>query len=184
MGRGQRVREDGPVDAAVADGERGVPATVGDEPVDRRNHPVEELADRLPAEEPRVVRDHPAERVHELALECVGGDLREAAALDLPQLRPRLGLDSGRDDPAVSSVRGSPLVTTRSRSMVRNASATACACATPSSLSGTSVGFTGDPSEQEVRHLRVAHEVQATATHGLRRIARWTSSRPRLTPMA
>ena len=86
---------------------------------------------------------------------------------------------------AVSSVRGRPLQSTRSSSIPASAAATAFACATPSSFSGTSRGSTGEPSSREVRHLGVAHEVEAAAHR--RRIARcWraTSSRPRPTPTA
>ena len=47
---------------------------------------------------------------------------------------------------AVSSVRGSPLQNTRSSPIPASAPATAFACATPSSFSGTSRGSTGEPS--------------------------------------
>ena len=97
---------------------------------------VEELADRLSAEEPLLVRDHAAERVDELALERVRRNLREAAALDLAQLGPGLRLAAGRDD-------------CRGLERAREAAAEhaveldagerrcdALACSTPSALSG------------------------------------------------
>ena len=48
--------------------------SVGEQPVDSREHAIEELADRLPAEEALVERDDSAERVDELLLELFGRD--------------------------------------------------------------------------------------------------------------
>ena len=85
---------------------------------------------------------------------------------------------------AVSSVRGRPLQSTRSSSIPASAPATASACATPFVVQRDLARVDGRPSSREVRHLAVAHEVEAAAHR--RRIARcWraTSSRRR-TPTA
>jgi len=77
------VGENRAVYATVADREGGVPAVVGDQSLERGQHPVEEFADRLAAQEPGVVRDHAPERVDELALDDVGRDLGQAAAVGM-----------------------------------------------------------------------------------------------------
>ena len=79
----EREGEDRAVDAAVEDGERRVPVVVCDEALERGEDAIEELADRLAAQEPRLVRDDAAEGVDELVLERVGRDLREATAAEL-----------------------------------------------------------------------------------------------------
>ena len=71
---GQRMGQDRAVDSAVEDGENRVPAVVGEQPVDSREHAIEELADRLPAEEALVERNDAAERVDELLLQLFGRD--------------------------------------------------------------------------------------------------------------
>ena len=111
---GQRVREDRAVDGAVRDDERGVPAAVGDEPLDRREHAVEELADRLAAEEPLLVRHDAAEGADERLLELVRRDRRELRAHDLAELGPALDSWPGATSAAVWSVRGRPEAITRS----------------------------------------------------------------------
>ena len=77
---GQRVGEDRAVDPAVQDGENRVPASVGEQPVDSREHAIEELADRLAAEEALVERDDAPECVDELLFELLGRDPGEALA--------------------------------------------------------------------------------------------------------
>ena len=89
---------------------------VGEQPVDSRKHAIEELADRLPAEEALVERDDAAKRVHELLLELrrpgsPKGVLPAARAVRATP-RPR-GCE--RTISAVSTVRGSPLDSTRSK---------------------------------------------------------------------
>ena len=71
---------------------------VGDETLDRREHSIEELSDRLAAQEPRLVGDDAPEGVDELMLECVGRDLRQTPAAELREFRPALGLDVWCDD--------------------------------------------------------------------------------------
>ncbi len=92
------VGEDRAVHTAVQDGECCVPGVVGDQPIEGGEGPIEELADRLAAQEAGVVRNDASERVDELALERVGRDLGEPASLDLAELGPRLDLGFGRHD--------------------------------------------------------------------------------------
>ena len=94
----KRVGEDRAVHRAVRDDERGVPRGVGQEPVDRRQHAVEELTDRLPAEEALLVRDDPVQRVDERLLELVGRDRGEAVAGDLAELGPDCDLAARSDE--------------------------------------------------------------------------------------
>ena len=117
-------------------------------------------------------------------LEGVGRDLGEPAALDLAQLGPGLGLVPGATIDAVWSVRGRPLVSTRSSSTSRSTSATAPACSRPSSFSGTSRRVDGCAVRAEVGNLGVPHEVEAAA-HRRRivRCSRATSWRPPPTRM-
>ena len=70
--------EDRAVHGAMEHGERRVPAGVSEQALERGEDAVEELPDRLAAEEALVVRDDSAERVHELVLELVGRDRRES----------------------------------------------------------------------------------------------------------
>ena len=102
---GEREGEDRAVDGAVEHRERRVPAPVGQEPVERGQHAVEELADGLAPEEALVVRDDAAEGVDELGLELLGRDAGEPVAAQLAQLLPLLegrlrGDDAGRSDGA------------------------------------------------------------------------------------
>ena len=60
------------------------------EPVEGGEDAVEQLADRLAAEERPVVRDDAAKRVDERVLELRGRDRREPVAAELLQLRPDL----------------------------------------------------------------------------------------------
>ena len=94
----QRVREDRPVDAAVEDGERGVPRRVGDELLERGNDSPRELADRLAAEEAGVGADRAREGAGERRLEPVFGDVFEPPRPELLERRPRLGLPPRRDE--------------------------------------------------------------------------------------
>ena len=85
---GERVGQDRPVHASVEDCQRGLPVVRGDDRLHSREDAVEELPDRLAAEEPRVVRDDATERVDELVVERVRRNLGEATALDLAELGP------------------------------------------------------------------------------------------------
>ena len=146
----QRVREDRPVDGAVSDDERRVPAVVGDEAIERGEDAVEELADRLAAEEALLVRDDAAERVDERLLALVERDRgelrrpssREARARSRPRGRVRRARPS----------RSCAEVPRRSRGRAgrrRVARAVAFACSRPSAVSGTSSRRTGRPSSSK-----------------------------------
>ena len=87
---GERVGENRAIDGAVEHEQDRVPARVGEEPLDRWDDAVEELADRLAAEEALLVRDDTPERMDERALELVLRDRGEARATDLAQVGPRL----------------------------------------------------------------------------------------------
>ena len=92
---GERMRDEDPVDAAVEHGERGLPL-LGEQPVERRQHAVERLAERLAAEEARLlVAD--LQRADEHLLELLGRDRVEAAAAPLVERGPLLGLAARRD---------------------------------------------------------------------------------------
>ena len=92
----ERVRDDDPVDAAVKDGQRGVPVP-GEQPLQSRVDAVERLPQRFTAEEAlRLVLD--LERADERSLELVGWDRVEPAAAPFGQLRPELDVLSRRDD--------------------------------------------------------------------------------------
>ena len=60
-----------------------VPALVGDEAVYLRQDAVEELPDRLAAEEPRLERDDAPERDRHHLLHLLGRNAAELAAFDL-----------------------------------------------------------------------------------------------------
>src|SRR5438270_12885099 len=92
------VTEDRRVDRPVQDEQRRVPDCVGDELVELRKDAVEERADRLPAEKPRLDRDDPAECGGHHRLYFVGGDVADVAALDLPQRVARFRVAAGSDD--------------------------------------------------------------------------------------
>ena len=94
----ERVREDRAVHRAVRDDERGVPLRVTEQPVDGGQHPVEQLADRLAAEEALVVRDDAVERTDECLLELCRRDRGEPVAHDLAQVGPCLNLVPRRDE--------------------------------------------------------------------------------------
>ena len=94
----ERVREDRAVHGAVRDDERGVPLRVSEQAVDGGQDTVEQLADRLAAEEALVVRDDAVERADELPFELGRRDRREPVARDLSQLRPGLHFVPGRDE--------------------------------------------------------------------------------------
>jgi aminoglycoside phosphotransferase (APT) family kinase protein len=95
---GERVGENRPVYAAVEDGENGIPVRIGDEALERREHPLEQVADRLAPEEPLVERDRPPEGAHELRLELVWRNVGEGPASELAQIRPVLDLCGRCDD--------------------------------------------------------------------------------------
>src|SRR6185436_19572062 len=93
----ERMREDRAVHRAVGDDERRVPLRVSEQPVNGGQYTVEQLADRLAAEEALVVRDDAVERADELPFELGRRDGREPVARDLPQLGPGLHVSTGRD---------------------------------------------------------------------------------------
>jgi aminoglycoside phosphotransferase (APT) family kinase protein len=95
---GEREGENGPIDSAVQHRQGRLPSVVLDEPAEGGHDAVEQLADRLAAEEARIVRDHSAEGVDELLAQEIRWDLGEAAALELAELGPRLRLDVRCDD--------------------------------------------------------------------------------------
>ena len=95
---GERVGEDRAVDGAVQDGEYRVPALVGEQALERGKDAVEELPDRLAAEEALLERDDAAKRMDELLLEPLDGYLRQPPSAQLAQVRPLLDLRLGRND--------------------------------------------------------------------------------------
>ena len=137
------VGDDDPVDAAVEDGERGVPFA-RHEAIERRMNPVERFAERLaPEKAGTLVGD--AERADEERFELLGREGVEPAAAPLRELGPALDLVPGATIAAVSAVRGRSLVTTRSSSTPSSASRAASACSRPRFVSGTCSGLTGRP---------------------------------------
>ena len=92
----ERVGQQQPVHAAVEDCDRRAPLP-GQQPLERRQHAVERLAERLTAEKPLRLLAH-MQRPDEEALELVAFEAVEAAAAPLVELRPPLGLAAGRDD--------------------------------------------------------------------------------------
>ena len=94
----QRMGENRAVHSAVRDDERRVPRRVSEQPLDGGQHTVEQLADRLTAEEALVVRDDAVERADELHFELGRRDGREPVARDLSELRPGLHFFAGRDE--------------------------------------------------------------------------------------
>ena len=94
---GEGAAEDGAVDGTVQDEEHDVPACVREQCVQLGDHAVEQLADRLAAEEPRVERDDAAEGGRHHLLHRLWSDAAELAALDLPQLGFLLQHRVGRD---------------------------------------------------------------------------------------
>ena len=126
------------------------------QPVERRQHPVPQLADRLAAEEARLVRHDAAEGVHERVLELLLGDRAEVAAADLAELRPLLDLVLGRDDPRRLD---------RPRQVAREHAIEddllerlrgGARLPRPSSFSATSSGGTGLPSRRSTTRPRAA----------------------------
>jgi len=156
---GEGAREDGAVDAAVQNGENDVPGPVRQEAVDRSAHPLEQRRDRLPAEKARLRRDDVSEDAGEGLLELVLGDLGEAPRLELAEVRPRLRLHCRRNE-------GRRLE--RPRQPARHDPVEPDAGQRCSGRPGllTALGRQrhefgpGGPAVAlEVRHLRVAHEV-------------------------
>ena len=92
----ERLREQDPVHAAVEHGERRLPL-LREQPLERRQHAVEHLAERLAAEEPRRLVAH-LQRADEELLELVARDVAQPAAAPLGELGPRLRLAARRDD--------------------------------------------------------------------------------------
>src|SRR3954465_7027746 len=93
---GGRGGDEDAVDAAVEDRERRLPR-LADEPVERRKHAVERLAERLAAEEALVLlRDR--QRSDEDLLELVRRHGVEAAPAPFRELREALRLDPGSND--------------------------------------------------------------------------------------
>ncbi len=154
----------------MEDGQRRVPVVRADEPLEGGDDAVEELADRLAAQEARLVRNHSPERMHELALERVRRDVGEPAALDLAKLGPGLGIELRRDD------RGR---LERARQPARHDAVDLDAAERlghgrrlrdPFLVQGHLRRVHGHSVLGEVGHLGVAHQVQAAA-HALHRIA-------------
>ena len=139
--------EDRAVDPAVEDGEEHVPALVGEQPLERRQDAVEERADRLAAQEARLLGQDAAEDAGERLPRGLrpgsrrGGRPRARAARATTRARY-----SGATIRAVSSVRARPLVTQRSKSTPARARVSPGACSSPSVVSGTASGRTGRPS--------------------------------------
>ena len=144
---------------AVEDGERGVPAPVGEQLLERGEDAVEELAERLAAEEARVVRDDAAEGADERVLELVLGDRAQIGALDLAQLRPGLRLAPGHDARRLDRA-GEPArdhaVEGDARERLGGGTRLLAAVRRQRDV----VGGHGLSGLVEVRHLAVAHEVE------------------------
>ena len=140
---GEGVGDDDPVHAAVEDGEGRVPFA-RHEPVERRMDPVERLAERLAAEEARVLVGD-AQRADEERLELLGRERVEAAAAPLGELRPALDLVPGRDDRrrlggARQVARDDEVELDAGERVARR-----LGLLSPRSVSGTCSGFTGRP---------------------------------------
>src|SRR3954465_12182516 len=80
----ERIREDRPVDAAVEARQQDVPAPIREQAIERREHAVEQRADRLAAEEAALLAQAPAEGAEERLPELPGGGLPPG-----PPPRPR-----------------------------------------------------------------------------------------------
>ena len=73
---------------------------IREQPVERGHDAVEQRADRLSAEKRRLRRDRRrGTRAAKAGLEVVVADVAEPAGLELAEVRPRLRLDAGRNDP-------------------------------------------------------------------------------------
>ena len=147
----------------MEDEQHRVPVVVGEQPVESGEDAVEQLADRLAAEEALLVRHDTAERVHERGLELSGSDRREPVAADLAQLGPLLDACPGATSAAVSIVRGRPLAITRSNAIPASRSRAASACATALVGQRHRVGWHRVTRVVEVRDRAVTHEVDPAA---------------------
>jgi hypothetical protein len=132
---GEREREHDPVHPAVRHQQQ--------QGLDRGDHPLAELPERLPGQERRVQADRRAQQPEEDLVELLVGHLVDRPAPDLVQRGARL--DRGDGPPAasstssaVSTVRRSPLVTTRSKAIPFRSRPAARACSRPASDSPTS----------------------------------------------
>ena len=132
------MRDQDAVDAAVEHSERRLPLLC-DEPLECRQNSVERLAERLAAEESRLLIAG-VQRADEERLELVNRNVVEAAATPLGELRPLRRRLAGRNDGTVSTVRGSVLVITMSNSTSTSAPCAAAACSRPRSVRRTVSG--------------------------------------------
>ena len=141
------VRDDRAVDAAVENGEHDVPVGIGKQAVERGEDAIEQRADRLAAEELRLLRDESRQ---------ASTKARSSSSSGMSPRRPgSISRSSGHDSGsasgatirAVSSVRGSPLVITRSNRMPEHRGGRA-RLSRPSAVSGTVSGCTGRPSSK------------------------------------
>jgi hypothetical protein len=163
---GEREGEDRAVDAAMEDGEERVPAFVGEQPLERRQDAVEERADRLAAEEARLLGDDVAEDAGERLLDVFVRNVAEPAGPELAEIGPRLRLDPGRNDPrrlerALEVARDRSVESEAGQGFVHRP----CLFL---ALAGERDGF--GPHRPtvglEIRDLRVAHEVDAPPHQG------------------
>src|SRR4051794_11065130 len=93
---GEGVRDEDAVHAAVEDGERRFPI-FREQAVERRQDAVECLAERLAAQEARLLIAD-LERAHEHLLELLGRNRVQTSAAPLVELGPRRSIGTGRDD--------------------------------------------------------------------------------------
>src|SRR5581483_4766288 len=149
--------EDGAVDGAVEDEQEHVPVVVGEQRIDVRQDAVEQLADRLAAEERRLERHDAAERGGHHLLHLDGVEAADVAAFDLAQRVAALRLELGRDD-----ARGFR----RAREAARDDAVEADAAERRRGGLGLAATELGEPDllrvdPLEVAHLRMAHQVDA-----------------------
>ena len=158
----ERVREDRPVDPAVQNGEGRVPGRVRDDLLERRDDTARQFADRLTAEKPGVRRELARERAGKRCLQPVGGDVLQPSPAQLLERGQRLRLPLGRDDlrrlhrPRETACDDAVEVDAGERL----ARLPCLLGAVGRERDGRRIDWTGDA---EVRHLRMAHEVEAAS---------------------
>ena len=154
------MRENRAVDASVQHREDGVPGGIREQPLERREDAVVERADRLAAEEARLLGDDVLEGGEERPLQLVLGEVGEPAALQLAQVRPRLRLRARRDD---RSRLERPPEAARQHAVEphsRESRRRGAGLLEPCRRQRHRVGAHRAP-VHEVRHRRMAHEVDA-----------------------